>query len=103
MSLVIAASFGKMPTTSVRQRSFIDTNVLLYAYDPMAKAKHEAAGELLRRVWVEGTGGLSTQARILGEYHVVYRPAASAACQSASKSLSRAGIYAGEGRVRRRS
>ncbi len=49
-------------------KTFIDTNVLLYAYDLDAEAKREVAGDLLRRVWVEGTGVLSTQ--VLQEFYV---------------------------------
>ena len=49
-------------------RAFVDTNVLIYAYDLDAGAKHVVAAELLRRLWSEGTGVLSTQ--VLQEFYV---------------------------------
>lgn len=39
----------------------VDTNVLLYAYDPTCPWKHEAARRLLNRLWDEGVGVLSVQ------------------------------------------
>ena len=49
-------------------RTFVDTNVLLYAYDADAGEKHFRAAELLRSLWLEGTGCLSTQ--VLQEFYV---------------------------------
>lgn len=49
-------------------KTFIDTNILLYAYDLDAGIKREVARELLGRVWAEGTGVLSTQ--VLQEFYV---------------------------------
>jgi predicted nucleic acid-binding protein len=45
----------------MNDRTFIDTNVLIYAHDVDAKAKHEAAKRILRELWSERTGVLSTQ------------------------------------------
>lgn len=48
--------------------TFVDTNVLIYAHDVDAKAKHEAAKRLLRELWGERSGVLSTQ--VLQEFYV---------------------------------
>lgn len=47
---------------------FVDTNVLLYAYDPAAGARHKAAVALLDRLWDEQAGALSVQ--VLQEFFV---------------------------------
>ena len=49
-------------------RTFVDTNVLIYAHDIDAKSKHEAAKSVLRDLWVERSGALSTQ--VLQEFYV---------------------------------
>ena len=49
-------------------RSFLDTNVLLYAYDRDAGDKHNVASDLVREIWQAGTGALSTQ--VLQEFYV---------------------------------
>jgi len=49
-------------------RTFVDTNVLIYAHDIDAKAKHEAAKSVLRVLWKERTGVLSMQ--VLQEFYV---------------------------------
>jgi len=40
---------------------FCDTNVVVYAYDTSAGAKHVRARQLLERLWVEGVGAVSVQ------------------------------------------
>lgn len=47
---------------------FVDTNVVVYAYDRLAGHKHEAAQRLLRDLWMSGRGCLSIQ--VLQEFHV---------------------------------
>ncbi len=47
---------------------FIDTNILVYAYDADSGNKHSRARELLRNCWEEETGVLSTQ--VLQEFYV---------------------------------
>jgi predicted nucleic acid-binding protein len=42
-------------------KAFIDTNILLYAYDRNAGIKHKAAKTLLRWCWEEGKGVVSIQ------------------------------------------
>ena len=49
-------------------KTFVDTNVLIYAHDTDARAKHEAAKAVLRELWSERTGVLSIQ--VLQEFYV---------------------------------
>jgi len=49
-------------------KTFVDTNVLIYAHDVDAKAKHEVAKAVLRRLWDERSGVLSPQ--VLQEFYV---------------------------------
>jgi predicted nucleic acid-binding protein len=48
--------------------TFLDTNVLLYAHDRSAGAKHETARSLVAHLWDTRTGALSTQ--VLAEFYV---------------------------------
>ena len=50
---------------------FVDTNVLVYAYDRGAGSRHERAQSLLEKLWKEGNGILSTQ--VLQEFYVNVR------------------------------
>lgn len=52
----------------MRDKTFVDTNVLIYAHDVDAKAKHEAAKAILHELWSERAGVLSTQ--VLQEFYV---------------------------------
>jgi predicted nucleic acid-binding protein len=47
---------------------FVDTNILVYAYDNSAGEKHQRAKALLKRLWDHKTGCLSVQ--VLQELHV---------------------------------
>jgi predicted nucleic acid-binding protein len=47
---------------------FVDTNVLIYAFDVSAGAKQASAQQLLERLWDTGTGCLSVQ--VLQEFFV---------------------------------
>jgi predicted nucleic acid-binding protein len=49
-------------------RTFVDTNVLIYAHDVDAKSKHGVAKSILRELWEEHSGVLSTQ--VLQEFYV---------------------------------
>ena len=40
---------------------FCDTNIIVYAFDTTAGAKHERAKLLLERLWQESVGALSVQ------------------------------------------
>ena len=55
-------------TEAMTDKTFIDTNVLIYAHDVDAKAKHEIAQSLLRELWSHRTGVLSLQ--VLQEFYV---------------------------------
>ena len=52
-------------------KTFVDTNVLVYAYDRAAGEKHERARSLIRSLWETGTGAVSVQ--ILQELYVNIR------------------------------
>jgi predicted nucleic acid-binding protein len=49
-------------------KTFVDTNVLIYAHDVDARVKHETAKNVLRELWSQRTGALSTQ--VLQEFYV---------------------------------
>lgn len=49
-------------------RTFVDTNVLIYAHDVDAKAKHTVAKAVLRELWHQRSGVLSIQ--VLQEFYV---------------------------------
>jgi predicted nucleic acid-binding protein len=55
-------------TNGTSDRSFVDSNVLIYAHDVDAGRRREIARDLLRGLWVERTGVLSTQ--VLHEFYV---------------------------------
>ena len=52
-------------------KTFVDTNVLVYAYDRGAGEKHERARALVESLWENGTGALSVQ--VLQELYVNIR------------------------------
>ena len=49
--------------------TFVDTNVLVYAYDASDAVRQERAAEVLRELWRSRTGVLSTQ--VLTEFYAV--------------------------------
>jgi len=51
--------------------AFVDTNVLIYAYDRGAGARHEQALTLVQQLWQKGNGIISTQ--VLQEFYVNVR------------------------------
>jgi predicted nucleic acid-binding protein len=53
---------------STSDKTFVDTNVLIYAHDVDAQAKQQIAKEVLRGLWSERTGVLSVQ--VLQEFYV---------------------------------
>jgi predicted nucleic acid-binding protein len=42
-------------------KRFVDTNILVYAHDSAAGAKHERAKALVEQLWQQRTGAISTQ------------------------------------------
>lgn len=49
-------------------KTFVDTNILIYAHDVDAKSKHDVAKRVLRELWDQRTGLLSMQ--VLQEFYV---------------------------------
>ena len=49
-------------------KTFVDTDVLIYAHDVDARAKHEVAKSVLRELWRQRTGVVSMQ--VLQEFYV---------------------------------
>jgi predicted nucleic acid-binding protein len=49
-------------------KTFVDTNVLIYAHDADAAEKHEIAKGILRELWSSRSGSLSTQ--VLQEFYM---------------------------------
>lgn len=47
---------------------FVDTNILIYAFDRSTGAKHEVANKMVRQLWDTGLGHLSMQ--VLQEFFV---------------------------------
>lgn len=47
---------------------FVDTNIIVYAYDSSAGERHAAAAEILKDLWHTGRGVISTQ--VLQEFFV---------------------------------
>ena len=47
---------------------FLDTNVIIYAYDSSAGIKHEIARQIVADLWTSGQGLLSTQ--VIQEFYV---------------------------------
>jgi predicted nucleic acid-binding protein len=52
----------------MNDRTFVDTNILIYAHDVDAGAKHDVAKSVLRELWNRRTGVLSMQ--VLQEFYV---------------------------------
>jgi predicted nucleic acid-binding protein len=52
----------------MNDKTFVDTNVLVYAHDVDARGKREAARSALRALWADGTGVISPQ--VLQEFYV---------------------------------
>lgn len=53
---------------SMSADTFVDTNILIYAYDRDAENKHDIAATLLRDLWRTKNGIISTQ--VLQEFYV---------------------------------
>ena len=52
----------------MNDKTFVDTNVLIYAHDVDAHEKHAVAKSVLRELWSQRTGVLSMQ--VLQEFYV---------------------------------
>jgi len=52
-------------------KSFVDTNILIYAHDRSAGVKHQRAAALIEQLWMSNQGVVSTQ--VLQEFSVNVR------------------------------
>ena len=52
----------------MKGKAFVDTNILIYAYDLDAGPKHDKAASILKNMWEAETGVISTQ--VLQEFYV---------------------------------
>ena len=52
----------------MKEKVFVDTNILIYAHNLDAGAKHDIAVSIIERLWEKETGVLSTQ--VLLEFYV---------------------------------
>ena len=52
----------------MRDKTFVDTNILVYAHDLDAGNKHEVAEKIIYQLWETKNGVLSTQ--VLQEFYV---------------------------------
>jgi predicted nucleic acid-binding protein len=67
-------------------KTFVDTNILIYAHDRGAGHKHELARRAVEDLWESGNGVISTQ--VLQEFYVnVRRKAANPVSDAAARSL----------------
>jgi len=67
-------------------KAFVDTNVLVYAYNQGAGAKHERALKLVEELWQEGNGVVGKQ--VLQEFYVnVHRKAQQPISPGEARSL----------------
>jgi predicted nucleic acid-binding protein len=70
----------------MNDRTFVDTNILIYAHDIDAKAKHNVAKNVLAELWSQRTGVLSLQ--VLQEFYVnVTRKIASPLSRSTARRV----------------
>lgn len=79
------------------QLEFVDTNVLLYAYDLSAGRRHERARDLVGRVGRDRVGAVSIQ--VLQEFHVnatskIARPLSRGAARDRIATLGRWTVHA---------
>jgi predicted nucleic acid-binding protein len=72
-------------------RQFVDTNVLIYAFDRTASTKRAAARDLIERLWLERTGCLSLQ--ILQEFYVTATRMLSMPAADAARQVGRLGYW----------
>ena len=64
----MAARAWSAATNYMSDKTFVDTNVLIYAHDADAAEKRELANGLLQELWQERTGALSVQ--VLEEFYI---------------------------------
>ena len=52
----------------MKDKVFLDTNILIYAHDIAAGRKHDVAVSIIEKIWEEETGIISTQ--VIQEFYV---------------------------------
>ena len=73
-------------------REFVDTNILIYAFDSTAGDKRKVAVELISRLWLDRAGCLSLQ--VLQEFYVAATRKLVLAPEQAALQVSRLGPMA---------
>ncbi len=72
----------------MKDRVFVDSNVLIYAHDLDADRKHRKAAEIVRELWEDQKGVVSTQ--VLQEFSVnVTRQIAQPISKSSAREIAR--------------
>ena len=72
--------------SGMNAKTFVDTNVLIYAHDVEARAKHGIAKGVLRDLWSQRAGALSPQ--VLQEFYVnVTRKIASPLSKASARAV----------------
>jgi len=64
----VAVCLARVRSCMNGDRVFVDTNVIVYAYDKDAGKKHRIAADIMKDLWRSGLGTISTQ--ILQEFFV---------------------------------
>jgi predicted nucleic acid-binding protein len=72
-------------------REFVDTNILIYAFDATAGDKRRVAVELITRLWSDRTGCVSLQ--VLQEFYVAATRKMMLAAEQAKLQVSRLGRW----------
>ena len=73
------------------QSEFVDTNILIYAFDATAGDKHRVAVELITRLWQDHRGCVSLQ--VLQEFYVASTRKVLLAPEQAALQVSRLGRW----------
>lgn len=72
-------------------KEFVDTNVLVYAFDRTAGVKRNIAAELIGRLWTDHTGCLSLQ--VLQEFYVTVTRKLNMPAADAARQVDRFGLW----------
>src|SRR5688572_10092629 len=67
-AIALVADLIQLAIPYMTDRTFVDTNILIYAHDISAAQKHVKAAALVRGLWETRKGVLSTQ--VLQEFYV---------------------------------
>ena len=67
-SIWAGARCRRVSSCMIAEKTFVDSNILVYAYDIDSGTKHEQAKKLLLELWDGGVGAVSTQ--VLHEFYV---------------------------------